>query len=353
MPIVRLQTPGRPPDPAPLSSRQNAARPPVDGKFPWRATIKAMRQRTLGRTGLPVSEISLGTVELGLDYGIGVPGKPYRPPEAGASRLLNTALDMGVTCIDTARAYGTSESLIGQAIAGRRGEFVLVSKTKTFPAGYGTPAERREAMLASVRESLRQLRVEQLDLLLLHSSSPDEVSEPLYAGVLDECRERGWTRFTGASVYGCEAALLAIRSGRFDCLQVAWNALDRGVEAEVLPAAIEHGVGLMVRSVLMRGALTGRRSHLPAALAPVDQAAGELEALAAGSGLTLPELAFRYILSQQGPLTALVGTAWIEELREAVRCAEAGPLPDEMLAAIRAIHVSDPSLLDLSRWPPV
>ncbi|MCC7235637.1 MAG: aldo/keto reductase [Bryobacterales bacterium] len=312
-----------------------------------------MRQLTLGRTGLRVSEISLGTVELGLDYGIGVPGAPYRPPEAEASRLLNAALDMGVTCIDTARAYGTSESLIGQAIARRRDEFVLVSKTKTFHTEHAEPAERRAAMLASVRESLRHLRVERLDLLLLHSSSAAELSEPLYAGVLEECREKGWTRFTGASVYGCEAALQAIRSGRFDCLQVAWNALDRGVEAEVLPAAKECGVGLMVRSVLMRGALTGRRSHLPAALAPVAKAAGELEALALQTGMSLPELAFRYILSQEGPLTALVGTAWIEELAGAVQFAGSGPLPEEMMAAIRAIHVSDPSLLDLSRWPPV
>jgi len=81
-----------------------------------------MRYRTLGRTGLQVSEIGLGTVELGLNYGMPVAGEHLRPSEEHAARLLNRALDLGVTFVDTARAYGASEEVIGRALAGRRGE---------------------------------------------------------------------------------------------------------------------------------------------------------------------------------------------------------------------------------------
>ena len=75
-----------------------------------------MNYRRLGRTGLQVSEISLGTVELGLDYGVPVAGEHLRPSEENAARLLNRALDIGVNFIDTARGYGISEEVIGRAL---------------------------------------------------------------------------------------------------------------------------------------------------------------------------------------------------------------------------------------------
>lgn len=317
------------------------------------ATIDGMRQRVLGRTGLRVSELALGTVELGLDYGIRVPGKELRPAETAASILLNQALDLGVTLIDTARAYGSSEEIIGKAIGHRRGEFVLVSKTKSYRGEFDSPGDRAGAIRRSVEESLRLLRTGHLDLLLLHSSTLEEVIDPICLEVLARLREDGLTRFIGASVYGCAAAKAALQTSAYSCLQVAWNLLDRSVEQDVLPVAVESGVGLMARSVLMRGALTSRHEHLPPALAPVSGAARHLESIARSAGISLPELAFRYILSHPGPLAALVGTAWSAELAQAVEYAGHGPLSADLLEAIRQVQISDPQLLDLSRWPPV
>src|SRR5260370_32417920 len=99
-------------------------------------------------------------------------------------------------------------------------------------------------MEASVEESVRRLRTESLDLLLLHSSASDDLSSGELADVLDGIRARGLTRFTGASVYGQQAALAAIHSGRFDCLQIAWNLLDRraGAGAAGVPAPAEFRV---------------------------------------------------------------------------------------------------------------
>lgn len=308
-----------------------------------------MQHRTLGRTNLSVSEISLGTVELGMDYGIASTGETLRPQEADAARLLHRALDLGVNLVDTARAYGEAEGVIGRALAARRREFHLVSKVQTFPAL--SVEERRQRMEASAEESLRQLRTDALDLLLLHSGAADDLGGPELADTLDRLRDRGLTRFVGASVYGPAAALAALRTGRYDCLQIAWNLVDRRAEAEVNRLAAESNVGLMIRSVVMRGALTHRFQFLPDSLAPVREAAGRMAALAAAHGLTLPELAYRYILSQPGPLTALVGTGRIAELEEGVAFANRGGLAGSVLDAVREISVEDESLLDLSRWP--
>src|SRR6476469_11017023 len=159
-----------------------------------------MHRRLLGRTAIPASEISLGTVELGMEYGIAAAGERLRPDEAESARLLHRALDLGINLIDTARVYGDSEAIIGRAIAARRSEFYLVSKGPTFPDLL--PGERRQRMIDSVQESLRQLRTAQLDVLLLHTVATDGLSNGELADVLDGIRARGLTRFTGVSVYG-------------------------------------------------------------------------------------------------------------------------------------------------------
>ncbi len=94
-------------------------------------THSTMPMRTLGRTGLQVSAFALGTVELGLDYGISAPGHGGRPPQEDAIRLVHSAIDAGINLIDTARAYGASEEILGQALKDRRHKVVLATKVVT------------------------------------------------------------------------------------------------------------------------------------------------------------------------------------------------------------------------------
>ena len=115
-----------------------------------------LRRRRLGRTSLQVSEIALGTVELGLDYGI-PSGDHVRPNEAAAARLLHRALDLGINLIDTARAYGDSEAIIGQALHDRRDEIILASKVVCPPPGTLDDAQLRNEIAGSVATSLRFL----------------------------------------------------------------------------------------------------------------------------------------------------------------------------------------------------
>ena len=309
-----------------------------------------MRYRTLGRTGLQVSEISLGTVEIGLDYGIDAGGRAHRPPEEAAAQLLNRALDLGVNFIDTARAYGEAEAIIGRVLAGRRKEFVLCSKVQPRTEENLSPGELREKLRESVHTSLRLLQTDVLDILMIHSPPTAVIMSGEVTGILEEMRAEGKLRWIGASLYGEEAPLRTIESGQFDCMQLACSALDRRLEKTALPEAEKRGIGVVARSVLLKGILTPRHKHLPESLAALREAAERLDALAVANGMSLPELAYRYMLSRSVPETALVGASSVEELEAAVRFAEAGPAPAELVAEIQRVEIADEGLLNPGTW---
>jgi len=309
-----------------------------------------MRYRTLGRTGLKVSEISLGTAEIGFDYGIDGGGTARRPAERDAAELLNCALDLGVNLIDTARAYGEAEAIIGRTLAERRREFLVCSKVQPLMDSALPFARRREAMRESVHTSLRLLRIAELDILMLHSPPVEAVVPGDISEVLDELRREGKARFLGASLYGEDAALAAVESGLFDCLQLAYSALDRRLEGRVFPIAGRNGIGIVARSVLLKGILSPRYRQLPESLAALARVGARMDMLAGAGGMSLPELAYRYVLSHAIPQTALVGASSVEELEAAVRFAGLGPVSEELAAQIQQAAIPDDQLLNPGTW---
>jgi aryl-alcohol dehydrogenase-like predicted oxidoreductase len=310
-----------------------------------------MRYRELGKTGFQVSEVSLGTVEIGMPYGIAENGKVPTSDEVEAIRLLNYALDRGINFIDTARAYGESEAIIGRALHGRRREFILASKVLSRGGQDLTPEQMRDLTIASVHESLRLLQTDSIDLMMVHCGATEILPDETIFETLTQLRNQGCIRAIGASVYGEEAALAAINHGGYECLQIAYNLLDRRPEAAVLAVAREKGVGLVARSVLLKGALTDRYHHLPNQLSELTNAVQELEQLARRISVALPELAYRYVISQAWPQTALVGTASLNELQQILDFVSGGPLLEEQIAEIRTIPMLDSYYLNPGNWP--
>jgi aryl-alcohol dehydrogenase-like predicted oxidoreductase len=310
-----------------------------------------MNFRTLGRTGLQLSEIGLGTVELGLDYGVPVGNEHRRPPEEQAARLLNRALDLGVNFIDTARAYGASEEIIGRALKGRRAEYILATKLAPIREEGQSDRELREQVKASIAESLRLLQTDVIDLLQLHHAPVEVVESGRVLAAAMEAQRSGDVRFIGASTYGVEAPLRVLETGGFDTLQIAYNLADRTLEEHVLPQAQQRGIGIIVRSVLLRGVLTHRYMHIPEPLADLKGAIARLDMLAREEPGGLPELAYRFVLAHPAVTTALVGTARVEELEAALLFASRGSLPAAQLSAIREVSVRDRSQLIPSNWP--
>ena len=310
-----------------------------------------MNYRRLGRTGLQVSEIGLGAVELGLDYGVPVAGEHLRPAEADAARLLNRALDLGVNFIDTARAYGVSEEVIGRSLKSRRREYILATKLAPIREEGQSDQELREQVQASIASSLRALQTDVIDLLQTHHTPVDVVAAGRVVAAMQEAQAAGDVRFIGASTYGEDAPLAVLEDGRFDTLQVAYSLVDRTLEERVLPLAQARDIGVVIRSVLLRGVLTHRYKLIPPALAELKAAIGRLDALVGDEIGSLPEMAYRYVLDHAAVSTALVGTARVAELEAALAFADKRHLPPALVAAIREINVSDRSQLIPSNWP--
>lgn len=325
----------------------------VVSRQPWLAPAKArdgLLTSALATTQLQVSALGLGTVELGMPYGL---GKVAPPDDKSCIRLLHHAIARGINFIDTAAAYGRSEELIGRAFSG--GHRPVIGTKVALRDVDGTPhtgTRLATAMSASIDRSRRLLGVETLDLVQIHNADAIVTKDPALADAMETHLQAGDVRYWGASTYGQQAARAVLDYGApFRTLQGAYSVLDRNLEVELFPLCHHSGVGLILRSVFLQGVLSDRRHALSEGLAPLRQAADAVAGVAEALGKPLPEVALRYALFEAGADVTLVGTANPAELDSNVNAALDGPLPSDVVAALRAINVADERLLDPSNWP--
>ncbi len=314
-----------------------------------------MKYRSLGRTRLRVSEVSLGTVELGMEYGLKAGGEPGVPAETDARDLLNRALDSGVNFIDTAALYGNSEEIIGRALKGRRSEYVLATKCVHRLEEGLDYAESRRGIAASIDRSLLRLQTDHIDLLQVHGRDLLELELRMIRDgevmeELDRAREAGKVRFAGYSSYSEEAARAAIDDGRWDTLQIPCNILDRRYLESVIPEARRRGVGVIVRSALLKGALTEKSRFMPERLKPLVTHIDRLAEIQSETHYSLPELALRFVLSIPDISTVIVGADRIAYLDEAVSASDGRGLSEGILLALEDMALDDPYLLNPGNW---
>lgn len=309
-----------------------------------------MQYANLGRTNLRLSALGLGTVQLGMAYGW---DRQPPPPDQQVIRLIRRALELGINYIDTAPAYSRSERLVGRACAGLRRRPVIATKLSIRAEG-GTRLLSGQALRQCVEQSLGQslqtLGVEVLDLVQLHSLDTRFATPELLDLLASYC-QRGWVRYWGVTTYGEEAPLDALdHPTLISALQVPYSALDRRMERRVFPRARAQGTGVVLRSVFLQGVLSQRLDALPPALAELALLAAPLRRLAQEADMELAELALRFAAFASGAHAAIFGTTSISELEANVRAVEAGPLPPDLVAAVRAIAVADSTLLNPGNW---
>lgn len=310
-----------------------------------------MEYLSLGRTGLRVSRLALGTAAFGLEnYGIQEPGKPSQLGEDEAVRLVQAAVENGINFFDTARGYGESEAVLGKALD-QCASSIIATKVG-IPSG-GSSAALKEAVLDSIETSLKALRRDVLDVVQVHNATKDILERGEVLEVLEQARDAGKLRFIGASVYGEPAALAAIRSGRIDVLQIALNLLDQRMLAKVLPEAREANVGVVARSAFLKGALTERAKLLPPALRSLAEASNRMREGLGESWESLPGAALRFCLSVPGVHSVLVGLRSLPELAAAMASHDAGPLDSAAMMKTDVLKLNDEQLLDPSYWPQV
>lgn len=314
----------------------------------------AMPIRTLGRTGLQVSAIALGTVELGLDYGIQAPGHSGRPAIDEAIRLVHMALDAGINLIDTARAYGTSEEILGEALKGRRDQVVLATKVITQATG-GVPLagdDLRRQLVGSLEQSLGLLQTDYVDLWQIHNVDKKLLDEAeVVAEIFDMVRASGQVRYVGGSFYGAELPLQALSYNLFDVMQITYSVLDQRLVDKFFPLATEANIGICARSVLLKGALTERAEALPGHLNELRLRSRSFrELIAAGkSGATPAQVAIAFALAQPAIHSVLIGVSSEQELRSNLRSLSLN-LDRAQLALYESLRLDDPDLLNPGTW---
>lgn len=319
-----------------------------------------MNTRKLGRTGLEVAEVGFGAWAIGGGFEFNGVGIGYGPTEDEQSKqALRRALERGVNLIDTADAYGAghSEELIGEVLDGRwEGVYIAtkVGNERRDPLPSRKNFEPDYIRVACER-SLKRLRKDCLDVYQLHGPSMEVIAREDVWATLAELKREGKVRFIGASIQKPEEGLALIREDRVDSLQILYNILDRQHEAELLPLAQEKNVGIIVRVPLSSGLLTGKFTA-DTTFPPTDQRqnwlkgeklkAGvgyveQLRPLAEELGLSLAELALRFVLSHPAVSVTIPGAKSPEQVDRNVAAGDGRGLPAEVVERIKQLIPGD------------
>jgi aryl-alcohol dehydrogenase-like predicted oxidoreductase len=311
-----------------------------------------MDQRSLGQTGIKVSEIAFGGVEIGIPYGIGVKSEADMISESEAIYLLQEALSCGINFFDTARLYGASESIMGRAFSSRRDQVVICTKCRHLRnlEGHLPPDEKIERMIKeSLQESLNDLQTGFIDVYLLHQADMEILDNERIAKVFTELKKEGAIRATGVSTYTPDETKKAIRSGVWDVIQLPFNLMDP-THLALFPMAAAKGVGIMVRSVLLKGILGEKGRELHPALKDVEMHLKHYDDFLNESISDLATLAIKFGLSFKEVSSVLVGIDRMDYLHKSLLAADNLYLNEKTLAKALHLRYPDPEFLDLAEW---
>jgi aryl-alcohol dehydrogenase-like predicted oxidoreductase len=275
-----------------------------------------MEYRQLGTGGPKIPVIGLGAWPIGGGMGI--------VDERNAIDTIHASIDQGITLIDTAQYYRTSEAIIGRALEnGWRDRCFIATKV----SGKYSRADIRTA----IENSLRALKVDVIDLYQIHSWNPQY---PVEASLdeMDKLRQEGKVRFLGVSNYNAEQMRRALQTARFESSQPRYNLFDREIEAEDIPFCEREGIGILAHSPLAKGLLGGKytpdttfppedeRSTFPRfqgqTFARFLGVADRLKQVAADKGLTLVQLAIAWQLRLPAITCVLVGAKSAQQVAE-------------------------------------
>ncbi len=305
-----------------------------------------LKKRILGRTGLEVSELSLGGLFI----------SSYGAERAAACDVIKRAKELGINYIDTAPGYLDSEEVLGDALSKMDEDFIISTKFGYKPEPFNVKSA--DFLRGALAQSMKNLKRDSVDILMIHE--PDRWMEPNfwpwwddtenYTGpimeVLAEAVEKGITRFTGLGGTTADEMPLVMDTGNFDVVLTAfnYNLLWRDAEKGILDTACKHEMGVVCGSPVHQGVLA-KIYQVDVINNPIPELDPkrrkqfiELYELVHDTGIPLPELCIRFLLSDSRVSTVLTGVRNIEELESNVESACNGPLSQEILDKLTAIY---------------
>ncbi len=312
-----------------------------------------MRYRTLGRTGLQVSEIGYGAWGIGKSMWIGA-------EDETSLQALERAIDLGLNFIDTALAYGDghSEMLVGQVVRRRKERICVATKVpplnRRWPAQPGVPISQvfpYHYIIQCTERSLRNLGLEALDLQQFHVWSPEWLDSDDWRRAVEDLKRSGKVRWFGVSIndYEPDSVLDTLRTGLIDCVQAIYNIYDPTAADRLFPLCQELHIGVIARVPLDEGGLTG--SITPDTQFPpgdwrnryfrgrrkreVWERASRLQQAVGTAHGTLAQVALRFCLSHPAVATVIPGMRTLRNVESNCAVSELGPLPAPVLAELK------------------
>ena len=295
-----------------------------------------MHHRSLGNTGIKVSEIGMGCNRLGEEH----------QPDSHWIKLVHHALDLGINVFDTSESYGwgRSEEILGQAIGNRDDLYIAskVSRIRETNVRDLTPAriiERHEA-------SLRKLRRDCIDIYQLHTPSLEALQSFDWIAAMLKLKEQGKIRVIGVSIIDAASGQWLLEQGLCELFQVAYNMAAPQVGDALFPQSKKQGVGILVRVPMAQGILTGKfRPGEPVAKGHRAHRAGDkmteriaqaekFRAIAEEQKITVAQLALRYALNPEAVSALIPGARTIEQLTQNAAASTGKRLDDEVMEAI-------------------
>jgi aryl-alcohol dehydrogenase-like predicted oxidoreductase len=280
-----------------------------------------------------LSRLVIGTAAIGMAYGLARRNEEQAPTETEAQNLLLKAHLCGIRIADTAPSYGRAEERLGRWWPTDSSVWTKIGKGDS---------------VTSFDESRRLLRRNRVDLFQWHNWQEKDARDGRFISAWERMAGDNRCVALGATTYGPNDALAAVRSRRFAVVQMEWNLFNQGALRASHQIAIDSGVKIAVRSVLLQGVLAG--VALPESLGGLSSALATAHDLAERRGTTLARLAIRAALDQPGVRWVLVGVDRIEHLEDAVAAANMEPLDATEHDRVRALDRSWDPLVDPRNW---
>jgi aryl-alcohol dehydrogenase-like predicted oxidoreductase len=290
-----------------------------------------MKKNRLGSSDLMVGEIGLGCMSIGTE-------------EKKAVSLIHRALDRGVNLLDTADLYdaGRNEELVGIAVRGRRDRVIIATKVgnRRIPGQPGWVWDPSKAyILSAVRDSLRRLQTDYIDLYQLHGGTIDDpIDETIEA--FEQLKREGLIRHYGISSIRPNVIREYAKRSSIVSVMSQYSVLDRRPEEEVLPLLQQRGIGAIARGPVASGRLAEGRTvdkdYLDYSVQELLQVREGLKRLVT-PGRSMAQLAIRYSLSHPAVAVAIPGASSVEQLDHNLDAADLPPLDETEIAAVRAV----------------
>lgn len=299
------------------------------------------------KAGYPISKMTLGTVQLGMSYGIN--NKSGMPSYEESKRILDTALDGGIRCFDTARAYGVSEEVLGRFFGERETEKTIVTKLLF---GSESPDEIADTVFYQVKDSMKRLGVSKIPFLMLHRDEYVERYGNRLTSALRELKEEGLVGSLGISFSDKSKLHILEESDLFDCIQIPASIFDNKELRDGKIAALGAcGVAVFIRSVYLQGLFFKDTSTLPPALMTAKPALDKLHAISEAAEISISELAISYIKDEPGIASLVIGAECPEQVKDSIEKINSKPLAHAVREELTALSEEvDPIVLRPWEW---